>query len=399
MTPGTDQLAADAAGLLEFARAARLPQGGFGWLDEKGRPDPTRPVETWITARMTYVFALGSLLGHPGAAELADHGIAALDGLLRDREHGGWLPAVVDLETGSVPAEKRAYDHAFVVLAAATAATAGRPGARALLADALDVVDRHFWRADDGLAVDVWDRSWSHLEPYRGGNANLHLTEAYLAAAEATGDESLRRRALGILERLVHGHARAYDWRLPEHFDEQWRVLPGYNRDKPAHPFRPYGATVGHWLESARLLVHLSVGLSDPPAWLLDDARALFAAAVRDGWAVDGADGFVYTVDWDGTPVVRTRMHWVVAEAIAAAAVLHRVLGDDQYAEWLARWWDYAERYLVDRDAGSWHHELDPANRPSATVWSGKPDVYHTYQATLLTGRPAAATVAASLSR
>ena len=36
------------------------------------------------------------------------------------------------------------------------------------------------------------------------------------------------------------------------HFDPQWRALPDYNRDTPADPFRPYGATIGHWFEWAR---------------------------------------------------------------------------------------------------------------------------------------------------
>jgi mannose/cellobiose epimerase-like protein (N-acyl-D-glucosamine 2-epimerase family) len=46
-----------------------------------------------------------------------------------------------------------------------------------------------------------------------------------------------------------------------------------YNRDEPAHPFRPYGATVGHWLEWARLALHLRAALgSAAPQWLLDDA-------------------------------------------------------------------------------------------------------------------------------
>lgn len=395
------ELVAEGGRLLDFARGSRLPGVGFGWLDEKGRPDPSQPLQTWITARMTYVFSLGQLAGYPGAGELADHGVAALDGPLRDAEYGGWLPAVptFDAPGTDLPQEKRAYDHAFVVLAAAAAVLAGRDGAPALLTTALEVVDRHFWRAEDGLAVDTWDRGWSRLEDYRGANANFHLIEAYLLAAEATGDPKWRLRALGIAERLLHGQGRAYGWRVPEHFDPSWRVLPDYNRDDPAHQFRPYGATVGHWLECARLLAHLHLGLDDPPGWLLEDARALFAAAVRDGWAVDGADGFVYTVDWDGRPVVRTRMHWVVAEAISAAGVLHSVVGEQEYADWLARWWGYAERCLIDRDAGSWHHELDPGNRPSATVWPGKPDTYHAYQAVLLSGRPAASSVAAGLLR
>jgi len=40
-------------------------------------------------------------------------------------------------------------------------------------------------------------------------------------------------------------------------------------------------------------LAHLDAALAGPP-WLRDAAAALFAAAVAHGWAVDGADGFVY---------------------------------------------------------------------------------------------------------
>jgi hypothetical protein len=39
---------------------------------------------------------------------------------------------------------------------------------------------------------------------------------------------------------------------------------------------------------------------------------------------------------------------------------------------------------MVDLDGGSWHHELDARNRPAHTVWEGKPDVYHAYQAAIL---------------
>ena len=83
-------------------------------------------------------------------------------------------------------------------------------------------------------------------------------------------------------------------------------------------------------------------------------------------------------------PVVHTRMHWVAAEAIGAAAALHRVSGEQRYADDYARWWDYADEFLIDREQGSWHHELDASNVPSREVWPGKPDLYHAFQATLL---------------
>ena len=135
--------------------------------------------------------------------------------------------------------------------------------------------------------------------------------------------------------------------------------------------------------------MHLRAALgSSAPAWLLDDAVALFEAAVRDGWAVDGADGFVYTTDWDGRPVVRERMHWVAAEATATAAALWRATGDASYAAWYETWWDHVATVFVDHRLGSWHHELDPQNRPGGVTWRGKPDTYHAFQATLIPRLP-----------
>ena len=97
---------------------------GFGWLDADGRPEAGRPLQLWITTRMTHVFALGDLLGHPGCGPLADHGLAAIREAFEDREHGGWFPEVTP--DGPARSDKEAYPHAFVLLAAASAAMAGR---------------------------------------------------------------------------------------------------------------------------------------------------------------------------------------------------------------------------------------------------------------------------------
>jgi mannose/cellobiose epimerase-like protein (N-acyl-D-glucosamine 2-epimerase family) len=158
--------------------------------------------------------------------------------------------------------------------------------------------------------------------------------------------------------------------------------------------------TIGHLIEWSRLALDVRAALGPAaPDWLLPDAAAMFDRAIELGWAVDGADGFVYTVDFAGRPVVRQRMHWVVAEALAAAAALHQVTGADRYATGYDRTWDYATRCLVDPDGGSWWHELDPTNRPSATVWPGKPDAYHVVQALLLPRLPLAPTIVPALAR
>ncbi|MCL7133706.1 AGE family epimerase/isomerase, partial [Escherichia coli] len=79
----------------------------------------------------------------------------------------------------------------------------------------------------------------------------------------------------------------------------------------------------GHWIEWGRLMLHLHAALEarfeTPPAWLLEDAKGLFHATIRDAWAPDGADGFVYSVDWDGKPIVRERVRWPIVEAMGTA--------------------------------------------------------------------------------
>ncbi|GLU48170.1 AGE family epimerase/isomerase [Nocardiopsis ansamitocini] len=390
----------EALRLLEFVSAADHPATGFGWLGADGSVVAEQGVHTWVTARMTHVFALAHLDGVPGAGRLADHGVQALRGALRDDEHGGWFAA---LNADGSPSDDRkdAYQHAFVLLAASSAALAGRPGADALLTDIGNVIEERFWDEATGRCREGGTRDWGATEDYRGANSNMHMVEAFLAAADATGSSVWARRALRIAEFFVHEVAGTRGWRLPEHFTTDWEPVADYNSDDRAHPFRPYGVTVGHVLEWARLLVNLETSLEKAPDWLLADAEAMFSFAVERGWSVDGAEGFVYTLDYDDTPVVRARMHWVVAEAIAVAAVLGLRTGDERYEHWYRVWWDHAAAHLIDTEKGSWHHELDAVSLgvPEGATWSGKPDAYHAYQTVLLPRLPLAGSLAGALAK
>jgi len=392
-------LADEGLRLLAFAKASRLPEG-FGNLDERGRLPAHAQAETMNTARMTHSFAMAHIQGLPGFAELVDHGIAALRGPLRDALHGGWF-AVAEYRDGNTG--KNAYLHAFVALAASSAVVAQRPGAQALLDDAIDIIDTYFWSEEEGAMREFFNRDWREEEAYRGANSNMHATEAFLALADVTEDPRWLVRAQRIVERVIHGHAAANGYMVIEHFDRDWQPLREYNHDNPADGFRPYGTTPGHGFEWARLLLHLEAARVQAgmltPGWLATDAQKLFEQNCRHGWDVDGAPGIVYTLDWDNKAVVRHRLHWTHAEASAAASALLKRTGDAQYETWYRRFWEFCEGHFIDRCDGSWHHELDPQNRPSADIWPGKPDLYHAWQAVLIPRLPLSPSMATALAQ
>src|SRR5690606_26847470 len=133
---------------------------------------------------------------------------------------------------------------------------AGVPGAVELLTDALAVLDARFWEPEQQLHLDERSRDWSSTSDYRGVNANMHSVEALLAAHAATGDAVWLDRAAAIGDRVI-SWAEGNEWRIPEHFDAAWTPQLEYNADRPHDPFKPYGATPGHGLEWARLLLQI----------------------------------------------------------------------------------------------------------------------------------------------
>lgn len=388
-------LAALTRELLDFGKQFASPGGGSYYLGDDGTPWTDRPRETWITCRMAHVYSIGAMLGWPGSEALADAALKGLLGELRDAENGGWYPGRT--ADGGILPGKQCYAHAFVILAGTSAMLAGRPEGKQLLEEALAVYDRRFWNDAEGLACDTWNTAFTEPDPYRGLNANMHTVEAFLAAADAAGLEEYRVRAGRIIDRVI-GWARDNDWRIPEHFSDTWVPDLECNRDRPADQFKPYGATPGHGIEWSRLITQWALSAcpeaADP---YIAAAEKLFNRAISDAWNADGAPGIAYTTDWQGNPVVHDRMHWTLAEAINASAVLYHVTGKPEYAARYAEFMEYLDEKVLDHVNGSWFHQLDRQNNVIGTVWPGKSDLYHAFQATLIPYAPASLSIAAAV--
>ena len=372
--------------LLAFGHQFPSPGGGSYYLGDDGTPWKDRPRETWITSRMCHVYSLGAMLGHEGSEALADAALKGLTGELHDDEHGGWYAGLT--ADGDILPDKQCYAHAFVILAASSAMLAGRPEARELLKDALRIYDKFFWQDEIGLSVDKWNTEFTVLDDYRGINANMHTVEAFLAAADALGDENYRVRAGRIISHIVVW-AKENNWRIPEHFTSDWQMDLECNKDKPDDQFKPYGATPGHGIEWARLITQWSVSTyrkydNENAKDYIKIAEKLYNTAVSDAWDVDGAPGICYTTNWEGKPIVHDRMHWTLAEAINTSAVLYRVTGNEKYKEDYAKFMEYLDKKVLDHKNGSWFHQLDRNNNLLGTVWPGKSDLYHALQAMMI---------------
>ena len=239
------------------------------------------------------------------------------------------------------------------------------------------------------------------LDGYRGLNANMHTVEAFLAAADVLGDEKYRVRCGRIIDSVLVW-ARENNWRIPEHFNNKWVADLECNAEKPDDPFKPYGATPGHGMEWARLIIQWALStyatVEEAGAYV-EAAESLYNRAVSDAWNADGAPGIAYTTDWNGKPVVHDRMHWTLAEAINTSAVLYRVTGNQKYACDYAEFMAYLDDKVLDHVHGSWYHQLDRNNGLLGTVWPGKSDLYHALQATLIPYYPVNVSIALAVKQ
>ena len=387
-------LTGQADALFSFFEADSFnPAGGFHGLDDAGRAltgDPVRALHA--TTRMVHCFAIGHLLGRPGAGDFVDHGLRAIRERHRDPRHGGYFWSFDD--DGPREREKLAYGHAFVLLAASSARVVGHPDADALLADISDILETRFWEAGPGASAEEFAADWSPISAYRGQNSNMHLAEALMAAFEATGERGYLAKAESIADLILRRNAGAEAWRIPEHYHADWTVDRAY---KGSDMFRPYGTTPGHALEWARLALQLWALGGRRIGWLPEAAKGLFAEATRAGW--DPRGGFYYTLDWDGRPAIRDRIWWPACEGIGAATFLAAQDGDPVFEDWYRRIWSFSARHFIDRRAGGWRPQLDDALQPVDRYFIGKPDLYHALQACLIPLYPADASLTRGIAR
>ncbi len=253
-----------------------------------------------VVARQIYVFAEAHRAGIPGAAEAVQLGLRFLNRHAPHPEGGyAWR---FDLDHRPIDSTRDLYDHAFVLLALASAAKIVPPetlakDARTLLA----LIEREFPHLQGGYA--------ESLPPAlpRRQNPHMHLLEALLAAYEAFGDAAFLDAAHRLVDLFASTLFDAAAGALPEFFSDDLR------------PVRHAGVFVvepGHHCEWVWLL-HRYQSLTAPRA----DLRAISARLMSfvDRHGLDPAHGGLFdVVGSNGSVMEQTARLWPQTERLKA---------------------------------------------------------------------------------
>lgn len=211
--------------------------GFFEQFDLQGNADRNCTRRVRIASRQIYSFSHAHTLGWIDAKTTVLNGVDwLLDRTWGKNNQPGFL-AKIDDDGKAVDQTRDLYDHAFHILALATAYQATKDQQILGLAkNTLDFVEEALGAKNGG-----WFENQNHDQPRRQ-NPHMHMFEALLALYEASGDTTYLKRADQVASLLFEQLIDSKTGLLFEFFDTNWK------------PQVPAQIEPGHMVEWAWLL-------------------------------------------------------------------------------------------------------------------------------------------------
>jgi N-acylglucosamine 2-epimerase/mannose-6-phosphate isomerase len=317
---------------------------------------------TRVACRQIYVFSHARLLGWSQGGDLPSVGMRYLtDHAWQGSDKG--FAKVLSQDGHVLDPTPDLYDHAFVLFAFAW-------GHRALKdAQSLEWMHRTLDFVEQKMLHPSGHAYWHELPPrgWRLQNPHMHMTEACLAAFEATGDRRFADASARLIELF---RTRLFDrttGMLPECFTDDWHSAPG-EEGRVVEP--------GHMMEWAWILNQARKHIG---ADVAEEIRSLVRQAERFG--VDSASGVTYNaIRNDGAPLDRGSRTWPNTERIKAAVALYELDGVDpapvieNVSELLL------SRYLANAQPGLWMDAFDEHGKAESGVVPAS-TLYHVFLA------------------
>lgn len=341
-----------------LARGVDHAHGGFHeTLSFDGAPVDAGFKRVRVACRQVYVFSHAAVLGWPQGLEAAE---AGAQHLVKDawRSDGAGFVRRLTSDNRVLDPTIDLYDNAFALFAFSWLYKATKaPFAR-------DWMDRTLAAIKTTLAHPSAMGYW-HDETRAGQrlqNPHMHLTEAALAAFEASRDPAFLSEATSIVALFA---SRFFDGEtLGEYFEDDWTR---------ANTATGLMVEPGHMMEWAWIIAAyariIGADLSEAIAALIDFAESRGVAPDGRTYNAIRADGVVL----DGGS--RT---WPNTERLKAAVAAHEALGRDASAQAREATHVLLSRYLTRN--GGWVDALDAEGKPAAGVMPSS-TLYHVFLA------------------
>jgi mannose/cellobiose epimerase-like protein (N-acyl-D-glucosamine 2-epimerase family) len=317
-------------------------------LEFSGEPSRETPRRLLVQARQIVVYSRAALIDwNASGKSLALRAFEVLEQrYLSPDENPGWIFSVTP-EGSPIDKTRDLYSHAFVLYMLAWLHRLSGDKSFLLLADrTLADVDRIFASGDGpGLLSKV-----PGSRNLREQNPHMHLFEALLALAEASGEERYLGRATVLVELFDFVLADPATGAVREVFDANWKPdrAAGENLVEPGHQME-WAWLLGEWERLVGSKADERVG-------------RLIAHAITYG--VDREQGLVRaTVKESGTVVSGASRVWPQTEAIRALC-----REDPTGKSWPSLVWAITERlfkaHLPGHLNGGWIDQIDEAGGP-----------------------------------
>ena len=291
---------------------------------------------------------------------IVTHGLAYLDQVLWDKEHGGFFWGL-DEKNAISPRYtdgKHLYGISFGLYGATAAYQATKePQALALAQKTFRWLDEHAhdstnggyfeWLTRDGKVVEAKGGPTLEGVPvagfplgYKSMNTHIHLLESFTQLYEIWPDDLLRRRLIELLE-IVRDKICVEPGVMNLYFKPDWHPIPDHD-------------SYGHDVETAYLILEADSALrKNPDAKTEKMAKLLVDHALAYGW--DETHGGFYR---DGTTFGiaedKRKEWWVQFEGLNALLLMHEKHGatSDRYLRAFEKQWAFIRDHQVDKKDG-----------------------------------------------
>ena len=310
-------------------------------LDLEGRPVDPGFTRVRVQARQLYVFSHAEATGlfhQPGLTDQAAEFFITSAWQGPDRGFAKVISRNGQVLDGSTDL----YDVSFALFALAWRFKVARdPRCLEIAHQTLDFIDRNLRHPAGGYANDD-----ARSRP-RQQNPHMHLTEAMVAWADASGESRFLDKASEIIDLYSTRFTDPETGALGEFFNEDWTIAPGATGQivEPGHQFEWTWIIAQHGRLSGTIQHDLM--------------RRVMAFGLRHGF--DAETGLtIDQIDRSGAVVAASRRLWPQTEAIKAAIAAAEYL-DDHQPDRLARIVDALFAHYLDRGPvpGTWLEHFD----------------------------------------